>query len=180
MRSRSCGISQAAGPYPATTNASSMKSSGPTVISSMTPKTATAFADQVARPVERAGEVEAEHPRAAVRAQRLRRDERGEERERAADEERVLAVRDEVLLEQVVGERRDDDGEQGGEESDDERDHGQHLVPRAAPEPEHALGREPGERDDRARRPVALAVVAPVAEVEELCAVARAHSPAPR
>ena len=58
--------------------------------------------DEVAVAVERPGEVEAEHPRAPVGAERLGSDERGEERERAADEERVLAVRDQVVLEDVV------------------------------------------------------------------------------
>ena len=39
-----------------------MKSSGPTVIRSMTARTPAAFGEEVAVAVERAGEVEPEHP----------------------------------------------------------------------------------------------------------------------
>ena len=76
-------MSPALGPKPARTNAASMKSSGPTVIRSITASTPSALASEVAVAVERPGEVEPEHSRAPVRAERLGGDERGEERERA-------------------------------------------------------------------------------------------------
>ena len=98
-------------------------------------------------------------PRAPVGAERLRSDERREERERAADDERVLAVSDQVVDVDVVGEHRDRHRHERGQVRDRERDRRQHLVARAAPEPEHAPHREHGERQDRARRPLAGAVV---------------------
>ena len=97
MRSTSSGVSPAFGPKPASTYAASMKSSGPTVIRSMTATHADALGEEIAVAVERPGEIEPEHSRAPVRAERLGSDERREERERAPDEERVLAVRDQIV-----------------------------------------------------------------------------------
>ena len=54
---------------------------------------ARSLGDEVAGAVERPGEVEAEHPAAPVRAERLGSDQRREERERAPDDEHVVAVR---------------------------------------------------------------------------------------
>ena len=85
---------------------------------------------QVASAVERPGEVEAEHPGAPVRAQRLGGDERCEERKRAADEEHVVAVADEVVGDDVVRDDRERDRDERGQERDRERDRGQHLVAR--------------------------------------------------
>ena len=86
---------------------------------------------EVARDVERAGEVEVEHPRAPVGAERLGRHHRREQGERQRDDARVLAVRREDLV--VAGldreERGDADEDQRRHERDHERDSGQHLVP---------------------------------------------------
>ena len=135
--------------------------------------------DEVAVAVERSGEIEAQHPGASVRTERLRRDERREERERAPDEERVLAVRDEVVDRDVLGEHREEHGGERRQERDRERDRGKHLVARSAPQPEHAARRERRERQDRALGPFTQAVVGPVAEIEQPC-VLGAHSPARR
>ena len=135
--------------------------------------------EEIAVAVERPGEIEAEHSRPAVRAERLGSNERGEECERAPDEEHVVAVRDQVVGVEAVDDRGDGDRDEGGQERDHERDRGQDLVPGAAPQPEHALHREHGQRENRPGGTLAGAVVAAVAEVEELCVLSR-HVPAPR
>ena len=134
---------------------------------------------QIAIAIERPGEVEAEHPRALVRAQRLGSDERGEETERAPDDEHVVAVGDEVAAADVLCEHRVQDGGERRQIGDRKRERRQHLVARPSSEPEHAPGRELGERQDRSRRTLARSVIPPVAKVVELC-VAGGHAPAPR
>ena len=150
IRSRSLGAS-VADAEPATTNATSMKRSGPTVISSMTARTPP-FRREIAGPVERPGRDRARASRCAGRAKRLGRDQRGEERERPADDEHVVAVADQVAGRDVVGDHGERDRGQRGEERDRERDRRQHLVARAASETEHAPRRELGEGHDRACR----------------------------
>ena len=126
------------------------------------------------------GQVEPEHAAAPVRAQRLGRDERRKERERAPDDEHVVAVADQVLRLDLLGDHREGDQEERGQEGDRERDRRQHLVPGAATEAEHAPRRELGEPQDRACRTLAGTVVAPVAEVVQSRFPAGRHVPAPR
>ena len=70
-----------------------------------------ALGREVARAIERAGEVQPQHAAPPVRAERLWREQRREERERAADEEGVLPVRDQLVDADVLG----DDGEKSTE-----------------------------------------------------------------
>ena len=180
MRSRSRGVSLALGPKPASDERGEHEEQRAERDQEHDGEDAHRLREEVAVAVERAGEVEAEHPRAPVRAERLGRDQRGEERERAADDERVVAVGDQVVGREVVGDHRKRDGEERRKKGDRERDRGQHLVAGAAPEPEHAPRGEDGQRQDRPGRALARAVVAAVAEVEELCVRSRRHVPAPR
>ncbi|CAN5297088.1 hypothetical protein BH20ACT13_BH20ACT13_13340 [soil metagenome] len=93
---------------------------------------------EVAVSVERAGEIEPEHPRASIGTERLRRDQRGEERERASRDERVVAVGDEVVDGEILEDHRKGHRDESGEKGDRERDRRQHFVAAVAPEPEHA------------------------------------------
>ena len=139
-----------------------------------------AFRDEVAVAVERSREVEAEHPGAPVRAERLGSDEGGEQGERARADEHVVAVRDQVVRHEAVDDHRDPHRDECREVRDGERDRGQHLVPAAAPEPEHATHREDGQRQHRVGRPLARAVVPAISEIEEPGVRRRsAHVPTP-
>ena len=122
------------------------------MIRSMTAKTATPLADEIAVTVERPGEIEPEHPRAPIGAEGLRSDERGEERERAPGDERVVAVGDEVVDGEILEDHREGHRDESGEKGDGERDRRQHLVAPAAPEPEHAPRGEHGKRRDGSSR----------------------------
>ena len=136
---------------------------------------------EVALHVERACQVEVEHPGAPVGAERLRRDERGEERERHRDLAGVLAVGRQ--------DRRPGSGSTGrkaeiptkisaGTKAISERDRRQHLVAEAPVQAEHALHGVPPDRDERPDRGAARAVVGPVADVEDARAlVALMRSP---
>ena len=135
---------------------------------------------QVARTVERAGEIEAEQTRAAVGAQSLRREQGRKQDERAAGEEPVVAERDEVVLGDGIREPGDGQRDEGGDERDRERDRRQHLVSPAASEAEDAFRGEDPECQDRGRRPPAWAVVGAVAEVEELSLAPCGHASTPR
>ena len=130
----------AEGPWFSTPYAARRKSCGPAVITSITRRDRRPLGGEVARHVERPGEIEVEHPRAPVGAERLRRHQRGEERERQRDDVRVLAVRRQDLV--VAGldrqEGGDADEDQRRHERDHERDPRQHLVPEA---PVQARGR---------------------------------------
>ena len=117
--------------------------------------------EQVAVAVERPGEVEPEHAAPPVGAEGLGGDQRREERERRPDDEHVVAVRDQVLDGDVPEDHRERDRGERGQVRDRERDRRQHLVPAAAAEPEHAPRRELDQGQDRARRTLAGAVVAP-------------------
>ena len=158
-----------------------MKSSGPERDQEHDREHGRALGGEVAVAIERPGEVEPEHPRAAVGAERLGRDERGEERERAADEERVLAVGDEVVDGQRVERaRRSTTETSAGANAIASVIAGSTLWRAPPPEPEHASHREDREREDRPGGRPARAVVAAVAEAEEPCALLRAHAPVPR
>ena len=131
--------------------------------------------------VERAGEIEPEHSRASIGAERLRSDQRGEERERASGDERVVAVGDQVVDGEILEDHREGHRDESGKKGDGERDRGQHLVATTSPEPQHPPCGEDGQRRDRPSRAFPPALVAAIAEVEEPRAPGfGAHVPAPR
>ena len=137
---RDRGASPALGPTP-TRKLTSRKSSGPTVIEQHRAEHRHPLGGEVARAVERAGEVEAEQARSAVGAQRLGRQQRREEDERAAGEEPVVAVRDEVVGSESSGRGGEGERDEGRDEGDGERDRGQTLWRPPAPDAEDALAR---------------------------------------
>ncbi len=179
MRRRSFGVSLALGPKPAMHVRREHEEQRADGDQEHDGEDAESFREQIAVPVQRAGEVEPEHSRAPVWAERLWSDERCEERERAADDEHVVAVRDEVRGDDVVREHGEGDRGERRQVCDRERDRRQHLVSGAAPEPENPPHREEGQRDDRPRRTLAGSVVGAITQVEEPRVLSGCHVPPP-